>query len=419
LRRTYQLRHSARLERELANTRFERILGNASQLALVFLGAIVALVAINAGQFILAPVFLAIIIGLMCGPLCDWMERRKVPPPISAAVVVVVLIVVIAGAAAAFSAPLSVWVGKAPAIWEKLKSEIADWREPLDTIGSFQQQLQTVFGGSDSALSVKVESGGPITNLAFGAPAALGQVLIFFGGLYFFLAAREAIRIGVLSLCFTRKMRWRTAHVFRDVELRVSRYLLTITVVNLCLGSLVALAMFIVGMPSPLLWGALAFFLNYVPFLGQATMLALIFLIGLGTRDGITAALVPVGSYWVLSFLESQVITPNLLGRTMTINPFLIFLSLTYWLWAWGPVGGLVAVPSVLVLHSMITHIIPTRSVVPSKTQRKLDAKATIDTAASEPTEVPPKPTAAEIAGPTAAAKPKRAPRKPAPAASS
>jgi predicted PurR-regulated permease PerM len=398
LRRTYQIRHSARLERELANTRFERILGNASQLAIVCVGCVVALIAINAGQFILAPVFLAIIIGLMCGPLCDWMERRKVPTPVSAAVVVLVLIVVIAGAVAAFSAPLSVWVGKAPAIWEKLKTEIANWREPLETIGAFQQQLQTVFGGSDSALSVKVESGGPITTLAFGAPAALGQVLIFFGGLYFFLAAREAIRIGVLSLCFTRKMRWRTAHVFRDVELRVSRYLLTITLVNLCLGSLVATAMFFVGMPSPLLWGALAFFLNYVPFLGQATMLALIFLIGLGTRDGITSALVPVGCYWVLSFLESQVITPNLLGRTMTINPFLIFLSLTYWLWSWGPVGGLVAVPSVLVLHSVITHIIPTRSAVPAKTQRKLDAKASLDTAQAEPTQLPPEPTAADAA---------------------
>ena len=379
------------------------------------------MVAINAGQFILAPVFLAVIIGLMCGPLCDWMERRNVPTPVSAAVVVVVLIIVIAGAVAAFSAPLSVWVGKAPAIWEKLKGEIDNLKAPLETIGAFQQQLQSVFGGGDTALSVKVEGGGPITNLAFGAPAALGQILIFFGGLYFFLAARDAIRVGILSLCFTRKMRWRTAHVFRDVEMRVSRYLLTITVVNLCLGSLVAIAMWVVGMPSPLLWGALAFVLNYVPFLGQATMLALVFLIGLGTRDGITSALLPVGCYWALSFLESQVVTPNLLGRTMTINPFLIFLSLTYWLWAWGPVGGLVAVPSLLVLHSVITHIIPTRSVVAARVRRKLDDKATIDAKEAAPTAAPPEPTAAEIKPVAAAPKPSAAkrPRKPAVPASS
>ncbi len=245
--------------------------------------------------------------------------------------------------------------------------------------------------------------------MAFLAPAALGQIVIFFGGLYFFMAARENIRIGVLSLCFTRKMRWRTAHVFRDVELRVSRYLLTIAVVNAILGSLVALAMWIVGMPSPLLFGALAFVLNFIPFLGQATMLVVIFLIALGTRDGLASAILPVACYWGLSFLESQVVTPNLLGRTMTINPFLIFLSLTFWLWAWGPVGGLVAVPSVLVLHSVITHIIPTRSKVTARVQRRLDQKATADVKEAEPVTPPPKPTAAEIEPP---APRKRAPRK-------
>ena len=421
MRSVYQLRHSARLERELANTRFERILGNASQLSIVAMGCVVALLTIDAGQFILAPVFLAMIIGLMCGPIADMMERRGVPSAVSAAVVVAILVVVIAGAALAFAAPLSSWVGRVPAIWDKLRGELASFKGPLDAIGEVQAQVQSIFGG-DTAMQVTVKDGGPITDLAFLAPAALGQVLIFFGGLYFFMAARDAIRVGVLSLCFTRKMRWRTAHVFRDVELRVSRYLLTITIVNAVLGSLVALVMWFVGMPSPLLFGALAFVLNYIPFLGQATMLVLIFLIGLGTRDGITGAVLPVACYWGMSFVESQMVTPNLLGRTMTINPFLIFLSLTYWLWAWGPVGGLVAVPSVLVLHSVITHILPTRSVITAKTQRKLDARATADTKQAEPTETPPEPTKAAIKPePTKAEikpKPKRAPRKPAAVAS-
>ena len=408
MRQPVQPRHSLRLARELANTRFERILGNASQLAIVGVGCVVALMTMQAGQFVLAPIFLAIIIGLMCGPIADFVERRGVPPAISAAVIVVALVVVIAAAAYAFSGPLSIWIGRAPAIWEKLKAEVANWKGVFDSVGAIQTQLQSIFGAG-TAVSVKVDNGGPITDLAFLAPAALGQVLIFFGGLYFFMATRERIRIGILSLCFTRKMRWRTAHVFRDVELRVSRYLLTIACVNAVLGTLVALAMWIVGMPSPLLFGALAFVLNFIPFVGQGTMLVLIFLIALGTRDGLAGAAVPVACYWGLSFLESQVVTPNLLGRTMTINPFLIFLSLTFWLWAWGPVGGLVAVPSVLVLHSIVTHIIPTRGSVPARERRKLDAKATSDVKDSEPKTPPPEPTEAELA---AKPRPKRAPRK-------
>jgi predicted PurR-regulated permease PerM len=414
LRTTYQLRRSARLDRELANTRFERVLGNASQLSIVAIGAVIALVTIHFAQFILAPIFLAVIVGLMCGPIADVMERRGVPAAISAAVVVVVLIAAIAAAAFAFSAPLSGWIAKAPAIWDKLKVEAANWKGVIESIGAIQTQLQSLLG-SGSALQVTVNGDGPITDVAFLAPGVLGQVLIFFGGLYFFVAARDAIRLGVLSLCFTRKVRWRTAHVFRDVELRVSRYLLTITLVNLALGSLVALAMWIVGMPSPLLFGALAFVLNYIPFVGQATMIVLTFLIGLGSKDGgISAALLPTACYWGLSFAESQVITPNLLGRTMTINPFLIFLSLAFWLWAWGPVGGLVAVPSVLVLHSVITHIIPTRAAVSSRVRRKLDAEATADAREAVPTKREPEPTAAELKPTPTPKAAKRAPRKPA-----
>ena len=381
--RSISSRRSPQLDRELANTRFERILGNASQLALVFIAGVVALLAIDTAQFILAPVFLAIIIGLMCGPIADFMERRGLPPPLSAGVVVIVLVAIVAAAIYAFANPLSVWAAQVPEIWERLRTEIANLREPLEALAAMQAQVQQVFG-SNGAMTVQVADGGPINDLAVMAPAALGQVLIFFGGLYFFLTARDGIRIGILSLCFTRKVRWRTAHVFRDVELRVSRFLLTITLVNLTLGAIVAIAMWLTGMPSPLLWGAMAFLLNYVPFIGQATMVVLIFIMGIGTRDGVMAALLPTAAYWAISFAESQVITPQLLGRTMTINPFVIFLSLTFWLWVWGPVGGLIAVPSVLILQSILTHIVPMRQVMPARVRRKLEARVAADTRRSE-----------------------------------
>jgi predicted PurR-regulated permease PerM len=100
----------------------------------------------------------------------------------------------------------------------------------------------------------------------------------------------------------------------------------------------------------------------------------LIFLIALGARSGLGDALIPVAIYWGLSFAESQVVTPQLLGRTMTINPFLIFLSLVFWLWAWGPVGGLVAVPSVLVLQSLITHVLPVRALPKRRPARSPEA---------------------------------------------
>ncbi len=163
----------------------------------------------------------------------------------------------------------------------------------------------------------------------------------------------------------------------------MSRYLITISLVNVGVGVVVTLAMWAVGMPSPLLWGALATVLNYIPFVGQAVMALLLFLAALGSTGSLEAAILPVAIYWVVNFIEGNFVSPNLLGRT-----------LAFWLWVWGPVGGLVAVPSLLIAYSIVAHIIPSTQVMPRRLQRKLANKATHDVAEAEeePEVQPPKP---------------------------
>lgn len=366
------------LSREIGNTQFERVLTNASRLSLCLVGIIGVMFALQVGQFVLAPVLLAITIGLMFGPVADLMEEHGVPEALSAGLVVIGFLLILAGAGYLFSGPVSEWVARIPAIWERLQEELANWREPLESFGALQEQVRTALG-SDQAMEVSVEDGSAVTDIAMLAPTILAQALIFLASLYFFLATRENIRVATLSLCFSRRMRWRTAHVFRDVEQKVSKYLLTISMVNIGVGIVVTLLMWAIGMPSPMLWGAMAAFLNYIPFVGQGLMALTLFLVGLGTQPDLTGAILPVALYWTVNFVEGNFVTPNLLGRTMTINPFLIFLSLTYWIWAWGPVGGLVAVPSLLILYSIVTHILPMREVMPRQQRRKLAAQASGD----------------------------------------
>jgi len=378
LRKPIRSGPSRGLSKDLNKTQFERVLGNASQLAICLIGALAALIALQAGQFILAPVFLAITVGLMFGPVADAMEARGVPEPLSAGLVVLMLLGIIAASGFLFAGPMEEWVRRMPLIWSKLQAELANWKEPLESLGAVQEQVKGVLG-NDNSMEVTLEDGSAVTNIAMLAPTIFAQVLIFLASLYFFLATRDNIRIAALSLCVSRRMRWRTAHVFRDVEEKVSKYLLTISMVNLGVGVVVAGLMAFIGMPSPILWGALAALLNYVPFVGQGLMALILFLVGLSVQPDLAGALLPVGLYWTVNFIEGNFVTPNLLGKTMTINPFLIFLSLTYWLWAWGPVGGLVAVPSLLILYSVVTHILPIRQVSPRRVRRKLDAKASND----------------------------------------
>ena len=388
-------RQERALARELSKTHFERVLANAAQISMVVVAVVASVVALQQAQVVLAPVFLAVIVGLMFGPIADAVEARGMPEPVSAAFVVLSLVLLIVGGGILFYGPLAEWAERLPMIWERIQAELTNWREPMASLAAVQEQVKGVLGGGD-AVSVTVEDASTVTGIAMLAPAFLAQVLVFLVSLYFYVATRENIRISTLSLCMSRRMRWRCAHVFRDVEEKVSRYLLTISLINVGVGAVVTLAMWAVGMPSPLLWGALAAVLNYIPFVGQAVMALLLFLAALGSKGSLEAAILPVCIYWVVNFVEGNFVSPNLLGRTMTINPFMIFLALAFWIWVWGPVGGLVAVPSLLIAYSIVTHIIPSTQVMPRRMQRRLAAKASNDvTEAEEPVTPPATPEAA------------------------
>ncbi|MET0436292.1 MAG: AI-2E family transporter [Devosia sp.] len=356
---------------DMNESQFERVLDNAARLSMVAIGIVVLLFVLQAGQVFLAPVTLAIVVGLMFGPVADRLESVGVPPALSAAVVVLLLLGIIAVGIVAFALPLSEWVARAPLIWEKLQGQLANLKEPLETFSQFQSQLNEVFGGGSAAMNVNVEDGSAVTSVALLAPALMAQILIFLASLYFFVATRDHIRISVLSLCVTRRMRWRTAHVFRDVEAKVSRFLLSITFINVCVGIAVTLVMWAIGMPSPILWGALAAVLNYIPYVGQGTMILILLAVGLGTQTRLEQIVLPTLCYMGVNFIEGQIVTPHFIGRTMTLNPFVIFLSITFWLWAWGPVGGLVAVPTLLIVTSIMTHALPSKPVAPKRPVRR------------------------------------------------
>ncbi|WP_158625945.1 AI-2E family transporter [Arsenicitalea aurantiaca] len=368
----------------MSETHFERVLGNASRIALVLIGAVVLLATLQMGQMFLAPIALSIVIGLMFGPVADMIERHGVPAGVSAAVLVLLFLVMIATFVMAFAMPLSGWIDSLPVIWEKLRSELMNLRAPLEALSGIEEQVKSIFGNSQG-MTVSVEDSSPMRDLAMLAPTYLAQIGIFLVSLYFFLATRNAIRLSVLSLCFSRRLRWRVAHVFRDVEQQVSRFLITVSLINLGFGIIVTIAMYAVGMPSPILWGVLGAILNFIPYVGQVIMLTILFAVSIGTQDGWFAILLPIVVYSLINFTESQFVTPHFMGRALTLNPFIIFLSLTFWIWAWGPVGGLVAVPSLLIMQAIITHIIPVRREI-SAVHQRVNAKTAQDVVAAEST---------------------------------
>lgn len=342
-------------------TGIENVFVIAARVSQILLALIVTVYALDYAEVILAPIFLGVVIGLMFSPLARVIERHRVPPWLSGLIIVLLFLFLLLLIGTALAVPISNWVDKAPVIWKSLQLHIADWKSVFSSLSSLQNQLGALMGQTGS-LMVKLDNNNAVESVATLGPTIVAELLLFFASIYFFIATRDQFRVSVLSICVTRRLRWRIAHFFRDVELLISRYLLTITGVNICLGIAVTLGLWAVGMPSPLLWGTLAVVMNYVIYVGPAMMVLLLLSISLATRQGGVDVFLPPAIYLGLHFIESQFVTAQVLGVTMTMNPFLVFLSLAFWIWLWGPIGGFIAVPSLLVIYALLRNTVQMRN---------------------------------------------------------
>ncbi|MEX0953667.1 MAG: AI-2E family transporter [Rhizobiaceae bacterium] len=336
----------------------DNIVSSAARLSLIAMGVIAVTAALDFAQLILAPVVMAVVIGLMFGPIADRLERAGLPPALSAALLVPLFILLAVGIMTSIAVPLSEWSRQLPVIWNRLQAMAANWRELLVTLDGLRDSIRSAIGDV-GAMEVQVNAGSTVEHAAWLAPTIFMQIVLFLVSFYFFIATRHGIRVAVLSLCFERRFRWRVAHIFRDVEAMVSRYLLSITAVNIGLAIAVSATMWALGVPSPLLWGVLAGVLNYIVYVGPAIMAVILLCVGLATGDTTFATLAPAGAYLCLNLLESQLVTPHVIGRAVTLNPFLVFLAIGFWIWIWGPVGGFIAVPVLLIMAATIRHVIP------------------------------------------------------------
>jgi predicted PurR-regulated permease PerM len=335
----------------------ELLLLRSAQVAVIVMGVATSIFVLSAGEYILAPASLGIVLGLMLGPLATRLEKRGMRPGLSASLVVILFIIAICLFAAVVAAPLAFWLSRLPQLWSNLQLRLSELKAPLEALKSVRDQLRELTGGE--GLTVSVDEGMGVESVAVLAPAVVAQILIFFACLYFFVATRNQTRSAVLKLCLDRRLRWRVAHIFRDVEQMVSRYLLSITIINIFEGTAVGVGLHLIGIPSAPLWGALAALTNFVVFLGPIVMVAILFMVGLAEFDTLGASLLPVAVYLGINILEAQFVTPMVIGRTMTLNPFVVVLALIFWIWLWGPLGGFIAIPALLVAYAVIRNIVP------------------------------------------------------------
>jgi predicted PurR-regulated permease PerM len=303
---------------------------------------------------IVLPFVLATVLYLLLSPLMRFMSHRlRLPRTLSALVLILALFCLVGGIGAAISVPASGWIARAPQSLPTLEKKLGFLREPINLAQSGLKQLANLLGEDRRPAEPQAPSSVPtISNLGsvggailLGTGAALGKVFTVLLLLFFLLSSGDTLLRRLVEVLPTWEDKRRAVQIAIEIERNVAGYLATITMMNAVVGLAAGTAMWLLGLPDPLLWGTFAFLLNYVPIIGPVTGIVCFFFVGLFIYDNPLEAFVPAGIYLTIHILEGETITPMLLARRLTLNPVLVIASLLFWNWLWGIPGALLSVP--------------------------------------------------------------------------
>ena len=330
-----------------------------AQLATVILGLVAVVAAMVATRDVTAPMVLALAVGVVLSPLSDFWEKHGFSAVAGALASLALAVIAMAGMALMLQPLVQQVIDTAPKVWADVQGLILSFRGFAKELADMSSGVsQAVSAAAPDAASVSSAEAGvampTVTDALMIAPRVIEQLMIFLGTLFFFLLSRNASYEWLARHLSEPTRRAYTAERLLSAERSVSRYFLTITLVNAVLGVITAVGLKVIGLENAPIWGALAFLLNFVVYLGPAAVSVALVFSGIAAFDGIRV-LVPAAFFIGLCTVEGQFITPTLVGRSMVVNPLLVFLILIAGIWIWGPVGGIVAIPLLLWVRVMTT----------------------------------------------------------------
>ncbi len=293
---------------------------------------------------ILVPVIIAFLLKLLLQPAVEWLVNFHLPRFLAALLVVGLLLGVVATLGSLLSGPAAGWISGAPQNLARLEKRLEGLSAVARDLQKASRDVEKM--GDDAATPAVAVKGPPLSTFLFsGTRSLLASVLTVVVLLFFLLVSGNSFLRRIVEILPTLHDKKQAVEIISEIQHTIAVYLGTVTMMNMLLGVLTGLACWMCGLRDPVLWGSVAFLLNYIPVLGALAGVALLALVGLTTFDDIWRGLLPAGIYLSLHFAEGEVITPALLARQFTLNPVIVIISLIFWYWMWGVAGALLAVP--------------------------------------------------------------------------
>ena len=330
---------------------------------LVFVSIILAFAALYFARDMFLPIVIGVIVALTLSPVVRALARLGVPEPLSAVVLIFGAVLTLGAGSYLLSGPVSEILSNAPEMGNELRQKLRGLAASLEEAKDASEQVENIANGGDAIPVVAVQQPGLLTFAASSLASFMGLTIVGLILAMFILASGNLFYVKLVEAFPTFSDKRRAIRTARDIEKQISRYFLTITVINAGLGASIAVAMYLVGLPNPLLWGVLAFALNFLPFVGAVVGALLVAAFGVLSFDTLGAGLLPAALYLTLTSIEGQFVTPNILGRRLEMNTVSVFLTVIIWSWLWSVPGALMAVPFLLLLK-VICNNVPSMSVL-------------------------------------------------------
>jgi predicted PurR-regulated permease PerM len=319
------------------------------------------LAALYVAQEIILPIVLAFILMLVLYPAMRLLERLRVPRILSALLLISLLISVVIGFGTALMGPAATWAAKLPLGVPRLQEHLSFLHGPVAAVQHFLQQAESYVSGDVPATATPTPappaSSGIWMTLFTGTRAIVAGLFETVLVLFFLLLAGDIFLRRLVEILPRFSDKRQAVDISQQIEQDISIYLVTITSMNAAVGIATAVVMWLCGFGDPLLWGAIAFLLNYVPILGPLLGVVTFILAGLLTADTLWGALLPAGLYLGIHLIEGETITPMLLARRFTLNPVLVILSLIFWYWMWGVPGAILSVPMLAIIKIICDRV--------------------------------------------------------------
>ena len=307
----------------------------------------------------LLPITFALLLAFILSPVIRALGRLHIPAPVGAALILLSFVGVVGFGGYELAGPVQDMVAHAPETVRKAGVRLRVLEKPVDQVTRAASQLEraTDVDGAFRTPQVVVQGPSLASRFLGGTQAFAGSAVEVLLLLYFLLAAGNLGIEKVAKLFAPKGVKVDPAAITREIESSVSTYLFTTAAINFCEGGVVALAMWALGMPTPLVWGAMVALLEFIPYIGMTVGVVILTIAGLTTFSSLPHALAVPGAFILINALQGNLVYPLVMSHRMTLNPVALFVGLAFWWWVWGIAGALLAVPIIATFKIISDHV--------------------------------------------------------------